>query len=55
MYLKFLALESEFNPDGAIDVITMYDGLGGTVEWEGLLVTQGNYIDNLLPEFTMLR
>ena len=45
------ALESEFNPDGAIDVITMYDGLGGTVEWEGPFgyTGSGNYIDNLLP------
>jgi len=45
------ALESEFNPDGAISVIAMYDGLGGTVEWEGPFgyTGDGSYIDNLLP------
>ena len=45
------ALETDFNPDGAISVISYYDGLGGDVNWTGPFgyTGSGNYIDGLLP------
>ena len=45
------ALETEFNPDGAISVVAYYDGLGGEINWTGPFgyTGTGNYIDGLLP------
>ena len=45
------ALETEFNPDGSINVVSYYDGLGADVHWTGPFgyTGTGNYIENLLP------